>query len=685
MFRQLGRSSLSLGVVALAGLLVVSLFVSSAISIPLYTGKRVQVWRKGISRPLPGTIVEQDEDSILLQRKLGSVRIKISRIEKIELLPEPSVEFKSKQAKCKTANDWVKLAEWCSNLDIDLKSQARQSLRKALELDANHDRANTLLGNVKVNGKWYPEEDGNKLLGKVKVDGKWMTPEKKEKYLLNKKRKKNPYIGRLLEQIMEREGRPWGSVKPISTENYEVKCNSTPEVARHYCQILEDLYESYTEMFDETDFPRYFEEKGVVYVFRNHAEFMEYRMMPPGTGGYYHQFDRAVRAYHGSFGVTGSTEMVLAHELTHQFQGKIMEHVRSVPAWLIEGMAVYYGDGTNITNSGVELHVIPRDRLSTLKRAMNSGRYRSLRNLLVTPQSRFGPYYDHGWGVIYWCLQGHKYGERDGQEVWARYLDHVCHEVPSVQEVGNYGKHLEREAEGFIKILLEVTGYESVKVWEKDYKKFILEKLELESLGSWKGRTWDGLAKVGLKLTFPKAGQLRVVPQDGLRVDRREAAAMQLGKDLRMWVTADPNYHGLSGEEFALKTVQYYIDGYFEKVSYKRGGHKPKVKMLYGDLEKFPIVTSTFRGRLKKRRESGVVGGGGFKKKKKEKEKEKKSSKTIKSKVKDLEAGERYTVTVSFLATQDKKYLIFLAGSKVAHARMAPNFGKVLKSIRIQL
>ena len=680
MFRQFSRSS-RLGVAVVTGLLVVSLFLSSALDAATYKGKRVNVWRKGISRPLAGTVVEEDSESIRLQRKLGSVRIKRADIQKIEVLPEPIVEYKSRKAKCKTASDWVKLAEWCTNLDIDLKLKFKECLRKALEIDPSHERANKLLGNVKVDGKWYPEDEGNKKLGKEKVDGKWFTPEEKEKYLLKKKLKKNPHIRRLLEQLKEREGRPWGSVEPIVTENYEVKCNSTPEVARRYSQLLEDLYESYTEMFDDTDYPRFFEEKGVVYIFRNHAEFMEYRLMGPGIGGYYHQFDRAVRAYHGSFGVTGSTEMVLAHEVTHQFQGQIIEHMRSVPTWLIEGMAVYYGDGTNITNSGVELHVIPRDRLATLKRAIRTKRYRSLRNLLVTPQRMFGPFYDHGWGVIFWCLQGSNYDQKDGTEVWNRYLDHVCHELPSVQEVGNYAKHLKRESEKFVEILLEETGYESVKLWEDDYKKFILD-LPLEPLGSWKGRTWDGLKKVGLKLNFPKDRSLKIVDQDGLRADRREAAAMQIGKDLRMWVVVDPNYREQYGKEFSLKTVKYYIDGYFEKVSYKRGGHKPKVEMLYGDLDDFPIVTSTFRGRLKERRESGMVGGGGFKKMRKKGDDEPKKAK---SKSKDLEPGKRYTVTISFLATQDKMYLIFLAGTKKTHPRIHSQFKKVLQSVKIEL
>jgi len=676
------------------GLLTTLFFVSvfGFVDAASWVGKRVKIERKGLP-VLEGRVLSDDGVKIELQRPYNRLWIRHDSIARIRPLPKASEELKTRSAICKTAKDWVKVAIWCKRGDVQLKNAAKKCLKEALKIDPKHERANQMFGNVKVRGQWYGEEEGNKMLGKVKADnGKWMTPEEMEEYERQKKIKANPRIAAFLDGLKTREGRPWATVEAIETEHYLVKCNSTEPVARRYSQLMEDLYEKYDELFDEDEFPRYHDEKGTVYIFRNRWEYVDFKpRIGPFSGGYYDQLDRAVRAFHGGFGVSDGTEEVLAHEATHQFQGWIFKEMMSAPPWLVEGMAVYYGDGSEITKSGVQLHVIPRARLRTLKMAMRTKRYRPLERLLVTSSGRaFGPYYDHGWGVIYWCLQGEKYGEKDGQNVWDRYLKHVAHELLPFEEARKrWGQHLVEEKNLFIEILLEETGYSSVSEWEKDYRKFVMEKLELEALGSWKGRSWRGIDKVGLGLTFPAASDLEVVPEEEL--EPYEAAAMRTEKDggLRIWVTVAGNGEEQFGEKFALGTVARQISGFFERVRYRRtGSFSPRVHVsadgkpfYYAGEEDFPVITASFSGKLKANQAVGIGGNDASSPSKKGKKGEKKGSKTENG---GLEPGKRYRVSLAFLMSPEKFYTVLMAGSTKAHARMAPMFDGVIQSIKIE-
>ncbi|MGH9362071.1 MAG: hypothetical protein ACRD2T_09150, partial [Thermoanaerobaculia bacterium] len=425
-------------------------------------------------------------------------------------------------------------------------------------------------------------------------DGRWGTKEEAQKIQADKS---GVVKGKsLLEK--QYEGVPWAEARVIRSRNYIIKCNSTVEVAERYKDVLESLHAKYSELL--RDFQQLYTGPSTVYIFKNRDEFFDFTLMGDGIGGFFSRIDRSVRAYHGTFGINGTTDMVLAHEATHQFQHRIMKFMWGVPNWLIEGMAVYFGDGTKIRRSRIDLHVIPRQRLQSLQDAISYGRYVPLKKLIRTPRGMSA--YDHGWGVIFWCLQGnnpkYRFGHKgEGKRVWDRYLRHVTGEIAKPLPQG----HAEQEAKYFEDLLLKETGAKSIEEWEEGYKKFIMA-LPLEELGKWRGSQWDGWTTVGIQFTVPE--NLAKVDGKALRQTFREAAAATSDAGVRLWLAV------LEDSEMELtEALKALIGGYFTDQEFD-----PEYQEEEAKLEKvnefIEGAATSFTGKHRKQRESRIVGGG---------------------------------------------------------------------------
>ena len=72
----------------------------------------------------------------------------------------------------------------------------------------------------------------------------------------------------------------------------------------------------------------------------------------------------------------------------------IFPNMMSVPTWVIEGMAVYFGDGSEINRNKVDINIIPRDRLIGLQAAIQDGTYCNLKTLIRLPHAMFSGFFD---------------------------------------------------------------------------------------------------------------------------------------------------------------------------------------------------------------------------------------------------------------------------------------------------
>lgn len=517
----------------------------------LKVGDRVRVVLRRGGR-YEGEIVEKSGDSISIKHKFGTAKLSRQDLLEWERFKTLAEQYEERAADCKTANDWCDLGDWAVEQgEIEL---SRQAYREATKLQSNNARARKALGEVEHDGKWMPLEEAMAAQGKQLYGGEWLTPDEiaEREEADSAARRAESLKGRDA-YVVELRGRAWAEVEPIVTTNYIVYCNSTEENARYYADVMEALYKAYDKVFIEKFWPRKFRKspRSDVYIHANHQQFMDWTGNGPGIGGFYNLLRQDVTGYHGSFGSTGSTEEVLAHEGTHQFEGMIFKDLRFLPIWFIEGLAVYFGDGSKIGRRKVEINQIPRDRLVGLQQAIEDGSYCDLRKLLRVPQQRFsGFFYGHAWGILYWCI----YGNQAPVKAWTtkentggKVLEDWLYHVQEMDGMCNY----EKEAQFFEGLITKHTGL-SIEEWEEEYKNWIL-KLPVEEIGRKRGREFSSEA---IKLEITKPAGWRWEKSGLLYSDEVVASTSTGSKKRRASTYAWPNWqHAELSEDYARSLV----------------------------------------------------------------------------------------------------------------------------------
>jgi hypothetical protein len=364
-----------------------------------YTGRTVKVKRKS-GRTMVGKVLSQNADEIVLELPYGKLTIPRSNIEEIIDAQALIDEHKQRKAKCKTGEDFWKLAMWAEKKELDRKL-IRDDLNKAIEADPDHEKARLRLGYRK-----FVDERGNT---------KWVY-----------KRTEGELDDMAKGVAAERDAvkdRPWEENEVVlklpnaSNPEYEIHSNCPEELARQYGNFMVKLKKGLIRLVRGIDPERNVKFRnlgpGKIFICNSQKLFREITGQTAGVGGFYTpgffpagEAERCIVAFHGTFGFSGDTYKVLGHEGTHQLQGLMWYgSFSSRPPWLIEGLAVYFGDGHYLTKKGEFKIGIPRDRLNTLRRGFSSKRYIRLRNLLYTPYAQFGGFhYAHGWGLIHWML-----------------------------------------------------------------------------------------------------------------------------------------------------------------------------------------------------------------------------------------------------------------------------------------
>ncbi|MEE8142564.1 MAG: DUF1570 domain-containing protein, partial [Planctomycetota bacterium] len=441
---------------------------------------------------------------------------------------------------------------------------------------------------------------------------------------------------------------------PIITPHYRIWCNSTLEVAQYYADTMEELYKAYDKVFKKQFFPRINQPPGSksdVWIHASHRQFMDWTGVPPGIGGFYNILRQDVTAYHGSFGATGSTEEVLAHEGTHQFEGLVFKNFWSVPIWIIEGLAVYFGDGSKIDRHSVKINEIPRDRLVGLQAAIEDRTYCPLNKLIRLPQPRFtGFHYAHAWGIIYWCLHGNKIGAHNGSglQLFEEYLLR-CKDLSGRLDSDKEARHFER-------LLVEYTG-KSIEVWEEEYKKWILG-LPLEPLGKRRSGRWIS-ERLGFEVAKPPGWDWVRVQK--LRQGEVVATRRRGSQKRRISSLSWPNLmHG----ELSESLVANIINNAFQNLTYEEGGD-PRKTTVHG----YDAIEVVFTGEWVVSRGGNVGGGQG------EESDEKPAQPT--------EKPQRYQYRVVAYATPDKIYANVLEVTPAAYEGTQEAFERYLESFKI--
>jgi hypothetical protein len=422
---------------------------------------------------IKGTIIEEDEDYVMMKTKAGETKIERSRIERIEYGAgfQEEYEQRIKELKKDDPEAWYQLGMWCKMKGY--QKEANDCFKKVIELDPEHRGARNELGYYKLDKKWVTEEEYWRAQGYEKWGETWLPKEEVER--LKEAKKSNPKEKPPSEKerpTPEGQENPRPSPEPTddpsgglarNLKEREKQRNLPPEDPQERKKWIEDVkqkmgfqlvYESkhyiffsnapedatkmYANMMDRVfkEYSKIFEYKGqqkhpfVVMMYGSYQEFLQKEHKPPGVGGFYDGSRIAC-----PYGKAGNldTQTVLLHEGTHQFQDMVfydMLPLTQVPGaiWFIEGLATYFESGSFDPDSGAFRLNLNTNRLSVLKRAMASGRYVRIEQLIDMTQAGYSAFhYAHGYGLVYFLLNYSK----DFRNKFKKYFD--AYKKPNVK------------------------------------------------------------------------------------------------------------------------------------------------------------------------------------------------------------------------------------------------------------
>ncbi|MHC4830166.1 MAG: hypothetical protein ACYTFT_07400 [Planctomycetota bacterium] len=460
-----------------------------------------RIFTRNSDRVIEGKIIREDENEVEIQKKYGSIVVSRDNIDRIEYELQPEEVLAEAVENAKTAGACVAAAKVAESEGVEA-GDIKKAYQRALQLDTDDVDARAALGFVKHEGEWLTEGEANKAKGLIKYDGEWIKPEQIE---AKKEERRQRARERFKDDQKALQGKPWGAAHKIESDNYIIMCNAPEHLAKGYSQFMEKLYTAYDKVFGK--FKRHHTGKSTIYIFRNIGDFQEYGGGQPGVGGFYRPKspavnlypDRIVSAYHGTFGATGSTREVLAHEGTHQFQHLICagsaRKFLMRPMWFVEGLAVYFGDGYAFDKKGNLEIGLPRDRVQAIQGLIKSGHAPPLKQLIRMPQRVFnGFHYAPAWSLCYYFMHRGRVVKGKGKKAKVTYKK---------VDIGGKSVDLNKIFEDFFKFVTEEppesglrTGYEQhysqkleqllgfpIETLEADWKSFILG-LELDPLGT---------------------------------------------------------------------------------------------------------------------------------------------------------------------------------------------------------
>jgi len=245
---------------------------------------------------------------------------------------------------------------------------------------------------VEKNKPVQPEEPDKVVQKEPKSNDKLLSQENLDKLKKICKKRMKAY-----------EGIPWDKAWQFNTKHFDIKCNSSQEVAKHYAWLLEKLYSKYADVFAA------FNPKNIrcrIEIYRNYTEFRQLKGVSPGVGGFYQPGRHVLCAFHGRMG-TMTTDGILSHEGCHLFQDLFLPSFQFAPIWVLEGMATLM-EAAKIEKDGkIHIRGVSPDRLSHLQNMIKGGSSFPLSQVMSTPQSQFrAEHYAHAGMLTFWLIKG---------------------------------------------------------------------------------------------------------------------------------------------------------------------------------------------------------------------------------------------------------------------------------------
>lgn len=434
---------------------------------------------------LRGKITSETSREVEIKTLGGVYRVPRDEIERIEREGDVFKTYERRRAALSStdAPGAYALGIWAQ--DQGLHPQAIDCFHQALAADHDHEEARWELGYRRLNGRWVSEGEFFRARGYREWEDRWVSAEDYERYEQGlvklddgswvpaaeaeaaeakasaaragagrasgkaragaqtkgsaadagqaeaKRRAGFPWVGRnrpLGGQVglpplskAERaaqlaQAQQQGSwTRALSSKYYDFYSNGEePEVAK-LARTLDLMCEEFQRIFKfEQEITRPFP----VHLYGSQQEFMSRTGKGQGVGGFYD--GSKIVAFHGTTGSL-STQSTLFHEGTHQFQGLVLgRNMWRAKIWLIEGLAVFF-EACEPAGKRMRTNIIPKARLAHVRRAIRSGSYVRLHDLIRMEQREFGAlHYAHAWSLIHFLVHGAKGGRKRFLEYWER-------------------------------------------------------------------------------------------------------------------------------------------------------------------------------------------------------------------------------------------------------------------------
>jgi hypothetical protein len=167
---RLDRDLLGLAMVLLAGTCLADVLV-------MKDGRRIE-----------GTVTAQDSKTVKIHTTFGDFEFPAAEVERVEKGKTGAQDFDERFKAAKTTEEFFALGQWADQKKM--RTEAKQAMRRVLELEPKHAGANTFFGKVAYKGEWLtPAERDTRAAadaeaemlakGFVRWKEQWVTPDEK--------------------------------------------------------------------------------------------------------------------------------------------------------------------------------------------------------------------------------------------------------------------------------------------------------------------------------------------------------------------------------------------------------------------------------------------------------------------------------------------------------------------------
>ena len=252
-------------------------------------------------------------------------------------------------------------------------------------------------------GAFTPRNDEEKAKleeGLVPFEGKWIPATRRDKLVADRQEQRQQRLEEYREHML------WRSRYKDSTKHFNFEYTVPPDVAENYREMFEVFY---THISKEWGMRQSGGKKLKVCFYNNRKDFERIGNVPTGVLGYFRFVDPIELNFFYERRDERMTLDVLFHEANHYMMFLYTKKGYTLPPWIEEGLAEYYGASIwDPQKKTLSIGHIQEGRLVRMQDAMDGGDTQGLLDLMREP-SIDAMQYAWAWSLNHMLLEDRKY------------------------------------------------------------------------------------------------------------------------------------------------------------------------------------------------------------------------------------------------------------------------------------